>query len=102
MLMMLHPMELAELRASVWFSCIVKTFSLPLLMALSSTVLGTDVLISLLHAHTHNYIHKVHVYVAMGIHAHTHISVLHSILKGFFMGGGGGCREFAPSEIGLL
>ena len=47
-LMMLHPMELAELRASVWFSCIVNTFNLPLLMALSSTVLGTEVLISLL------------------------------------------------------
>ena len=48
MLMMLHPIELAELRASVWFSCIVKTFSLPLLMALSSTVLATEVLMSLL------------------------------------------------------
>ena len=48
MLMMLHPMEEAEFRASVWFSCILNTFSLVLLMALSSTVLATDVLISLL------------------------------------------------------
>ena len=48
MLMMLQPMEEAEFRARVWFSWIVNTFSLPLLMALSSTVLGTEVLISLL------------------------------------------------------
>ena len=47
-LMMLHPMELAEFSASVWFSWMVKTFNLPLFMALSSTVFGTEVLISLL------------------------------------------------------
>lgn len=48
MLTTLQPIEEAELMAKVWFSCIVKVFSLPLLMALSSTVLGTDELISLL------------------------------------------------------
>ncbi len=48
-LMMLHPIELAELRARVWFSWMVKTLSFPLFMALSSIVLGTDALISLLH-----------------------------------------------------
>ena len=48
MLMMLQPIELAELSARVWFSWIVKTLSLPLLMARSSTVLATEVLISLL------------------------------------------------------
>ena len=48
MLMMLQPIEEAEFRARVWFSWIVNTFSLPLLIALSSTVWGTEVLISLL------------------------------------------------------
>ena len=48
MLMMLQPMEEAELRASVWFSWMVKVLSFPLLMALSSTVLDTEALISLL------------------------------------------------------
>ncbi len=47
-LMILHPIEEAELRASVWFSWILNTFSLVLLIALSSTVSATDVLISLL------------------------------------------------------
>ena len=44
----LQPMEEAELMASVWFSCIVKVLSFPLLIALSSTVPATEVLISLL------------------------------------------------------
>lgn len=48
MLTMLHPMALAELRASVWFSLMVKVFSFPLLMARSSTVPATEVLINLL------------------------------------------------------
>ena len=48
MLTMLQPMALAELRARVWFSWMVKVFSLPLLMALSSTVFVTEQLISLL------------------------------------------------------
>ena len=41
-------MALAELRASVWFSWMVKVFSFPLLMARSSIVLDTEQLISLL------------------------------------------------------
>ena len=48
MLMMLQPMDEAELSARVWFSWMVKVFSLPLLMARSSTVLDTEALISLL------------------------------------------------------
>ena len=48
MLTMLQPIDDAELMASVWFSWIRNVFSFPLLIALSSTVLGTDVLISLL------------------------------------------------------
>ena len=48
MLMILQPIEEAELRARVWFSWIVKVFSLPLLMARSSTVPDTEALISLL------------------------------------------------------
>ena len=48
MLMMLQPMEEAEMRASVWFSWMVNKFSLPLFMARSSIVLATDVLMSLL------------------------------------------------------
>ena len=49
MLVMLQPMEAAEFKASVWFSCTIEyTVSLVLFMALSSTVFGTDLLMSLL------------------------------------------------------
>lgn len=48
MLMMLQPIALAEFRAKVWFSWMVNTFNFPLLMALSSMVLGTEALINLL------------------------------------------------------
>ncbi len=49
MSIMLHPIEDAEPRASVRFSCISVKLSFPLLIALSSIISGTVELIILLY-----------------------------------------------------